>query len=654
MRSRPLLRFSILSATCLALLGVILSHALAGAIRHRALLDAQETAVLLADEVIRPQLRPEDLSGGPIDPARRARLAGVVADVKGDGRLARVKIWSRRGEIVYSDDGEAIGRRFPISDDLGSALQGRRRVELSDGDGVDQRGERGMGKLVEVYVPLRFGGSSEVAGAFEVYAPYAPVAAAIAHDRRVLIALVSGGLVVLWLLLFRIVAGVSRALRLQVARSRHDADHDLLTGLPNRRALHERLDAAIARSRRDGSSCALLIIDLDGFKELNDTLGHPVGDQLLRELGPRLSGALGPGELLVRLGGDEFAVVLGDGMRSDAPARAAAALQDALEEPFALDGLQVGIGASIGFARHPEHGQDASALMQRADVAMYQAKRARTGTEEYDLEGDGHSRERLALADELRRGIARGELEVHYQPKCDAVHGRVVGVEALVRWRHPVRGILAPGEFVALAQQAGLMRQLTRQVLELALAQLAEWTEAGLELTMAVNLSVPDLLDARLPEDVAGLLARSGVEPRHLTLEITEDVMMTDPQRCAEVLRRLAGLGVRLSLDDFGTGYSSLTHLKSLAVDELKIDRSFVSPMLASGRDAAIVRSMIELAHALGLSVVAEGVEDGETSERLAAFGCDATQGYFLSRPAPAEALTPWLLATERGARQVA
>ena len=645
MRANPLLRFSVLSALCIVLLGLVLAHVLAQGIRDRALVDARETAQLLGDEAVRPLLRPGDFAGRPISAPRRARLDAVARDAKRDGRLIRLKVWSSRGVVVYSDDPAVIGKRFPVGGELADAVRGRPFVSVEEEPDAGQRRAESSGQLVEAYVPLRLRGEDTPTGAFEIYAPYGPIAAAIARDRRMLLLVLAGGLVVLWLVLFRIVAGASRALRDQAAASRHEADHDLLTGLPNRRVLQERLDAAITRARRETTSCALLIVDLDGFKELNDTLGHPAGDELLRELGPRLARVLDDDAVLARLGGDEFAAVLGDRSAPDDVGRVSRALLAALEEPFALDGLQVRIAASIGVARFPEHGEDAAALMRRADVAMYQAKRARTGCEEYSLERDGHSRERLALAEELRRGLERCELEVFYQPQSQLPSGRVAGVEALIRWHHPVHGLLTPGEFLFLAEQSGLSRPLTSYVLERALEQLSAWTALGLDLTVAVNLAVPDLLDARLVDEVAGHLARSGVAPHRLVLEITEDVVMTDPQRCADVLFDLAALGVSLALDDFGTGYSSLTHLKALPVDVLKIDRSFVTRMGTNERDSAIVRSLVELARALGLRVIAEGIEDGETMDRLSAFGCDAAQGFHLSRPVPALQLTPLLMA---------
>jgi diguanylate cyclase (GGDEF)-like protein len=427
----------------------------------------------------------------------------------------------------------------------------------------------------------------------------------------------------------------------ELAVRRRQAITDELTGMPNRRALYERLDRAIA-ARRDGGRLAFVLIDLDGFKEVNDSLGHKAGDLLLREIGPRVRDAVRDGDLLARLGGDEFGVLLEDANVDEALA-VATRIRHGLERPVDVEGLALMVDASIGIATFPEHGTDAEALLQHADVAMYHAKAARTGCEIYRPDRDESSRDRLALMGQLRQAIDDGDLVLHYQPKADLQTGEVVSVEALVRWDHPQRGLLAPGEFLPVAEQTALMRPLTLRVLDLALADCRRWLDGGRPLGVAVNLAVANLIDRGFPAEVAAALDRHGVPAELVQLEITENVVMADPARALEVLDALRDLGVGLSLDDFGTGHSSLAQLRRLAVDEMKIDRSFVAEMVTDADAAAIVRHTIDLARSLRLRVVAEGAEDSETWEALAQAGCDLCQGYFLSRPLPAAELEAWL-----------
>jgi len=408
---------------------------------------------------------------------------------------------------------------------------------------------------------------------------------------------------------------------------------DDLTGLDNRRSFSAEVQAAITDER----PFALLMIDLDQFKELNDTLGHHLGDELLRCVGPRLGSVIRDGDVVARLGGDEFGVLV---RRADTEhaAASAARLRAALARPFALAGISLHVGASIGIAVFPEHAEDAGTLMRHADVAMYEAKRGRTGHEVYKPKDDHHSRDRLALAGEVRRALAQDEFALHYQPVADLDTGELVGVEALVRWRHPERGLLAPGAFLPAIEHTEVMREVSHRVLAMAINQAGAWFRTDRAWRVAVNLSATDLLDRALVDDVSALLRRYGTPARRMTLEVTESILMTDPARAMEVLVELRGLGVHLALDDFGTGWSSLTHLQRMPVDEIKIDRSFVAAMATDAGSAAIVSSTVDLAHALGLRVVAEGIEDEATWTRLRTVGCDAAQGYYLSKPlAPGE-----------------
>jgi diguanylate cyclase (GGDEF)-like protein len=434
-----------------------------------------------------------------------------------------------------------------------------------------------------------------------------------------------------------------RRIERQASQNQHQALHDALTTLPNRTLLRDRTGRAIRQADRELTAAALLLLDLDRFKEVNDTLGHHYGDLLLVQVGERLRATLREIDTVARLGGDEFAILLPRIADADGAAAVAAKLQAALAESFLLEGLTLDVEASIGVALYPDHGRDSDELLQRADIAMYVAKANHAGYMVFDPEQDEHSPRRLTLLGELRRAIEHGQLILHYQPKVDAHSGRVLGVEALVRWQHPEHGLLPPSDFIPLAERTGLIGPLTHYVLDAALRQCRQWLQAGHELSVAVNISTRRLLDATFPDEVADLLATWQVRAGLLVVEITESTIMADPGRAQEVLRRLDEMGVHLSIDDFGTGYSSMAYLKSLPVHELKVDRSFVSHMTSNASDAVIVRSTVDLGRNLGLRVVAEGVEDALTWQELDALGCDAIQGYYVSRPVPADALISWL-----------
>jgi len=448
---------------------------------------------------------------------------------------------------------------------------------------------------------------------------------------------------------------------------RRQALHDALTGLPNRTLLHDRLQQAFRAARRaapkasgepapaqseqegrdstptDGSF-ALLLLNLNRFKEINDTLGHHHGDLILRQVAARLQGVLRGSDTVARLGGDEFALLLPGDDRYGA-IRAAHKVHAALDAPFSLAGTTVYADGSVGIALAPEHGDDPQTLLRHADIAMYAAKReggVGGGHALYDPTLDAHSAARLDLVGALRRAIERDELILHYQPIAD-IRGGVSCVEALVRWRHPQQGLVPPNHFIPLAEETGLIEPLTFWVLRAAIQQCGAWQRAGFTLIVAVNLSMLNLREQALPSTIGELLTRHGVHPSWLRVELTESALIADVERGREALRRLSHLGISVAIDDFGTGYSSLVYLKSLPADEIKIDRSFVMHMARDKTDAAIVRSIVGLGRALGLRVVAEGVENQTTLDLLTAWDCDAVQGYHLSRPLPATDVETWL-----------
>jgi diguanylate cyclase len=455
---------------------------------------------------------------------------------------------------------------------------------------------------------------------------------------------------------------LAEAARLQqerlLAELHHRAHHDALTGLPNRAALAAALDAALRDA--PGGALAVAVMDLDRFKEVNDTLGHTSGDELLRRLGPRLADAVRPGDVLVRLGGDEFAAVL-PGAGTTAALAVGERLRRAVAGALEVDGVQVDVDVSVGLAVHSGAGARAHAgaasraevadrLLRQADVAMYAAKDSGSGVEVYDVAQDQHSTSRLSTLADLRRAIDRDdELVLHYQPKVRLADGAVRGVEGLIRWHHPARGLLAPAEFVPLLDATALAEPFTLKVVDLALGQMARWAQDGIHVQVAVNVPPRCLVRPGFVTGLAALIHRHAADPSLLRLEITENALLVDPQAAADLLAQVRALGLSVSIDDFGTGYSSLSYLRSLPIDELKIDRSFVMGLaskdpVARRADELLVRTMVELGHGLGLSVVAEGIEDDAVRAAVLALGCDVAQGYWFSRPVPAGELDPGAL----------
>lgn len=598
---------------------------------HQAVVDAELVNQLL----VAVELPEEDVEVDALGPEAVGRIDRGVAHLVSQGRLVGLQLWTPDGRLLYSDIADAD----PLTDEeltlLGEVLDGRPQVEfeIDDGRAVPTatvltepwtRDRRPSGLVTEVLLP-EDGVTAQVKGAsHRLYAGSAAL-----------------------LVLMAVLAVTARR---RVLRREHDALHDPLTGLGNRAMLAQEA-RALGTSRRSRSASgdpvtALVLIDLDGFKDVNDTLGHAVGDQLLVQVAGALRDAVRPGDVVTRLGGDEFALLLRDLPSVAAAVGVAESLVGAITRPFVVERVTLEVGGSLGVAVAPDHGTDLAALLRRADVAMYQAKRDGGGVRLYDPGDDPHDEGQLDLLSQLRTAIDTGQLRLHFQPKVALRAGRTVGFEALVRWAHPERGLLAPADFVPLAERTALMRPLTDWVLREAIGQCAAWRARGWEVDVAVNVAPATLLEADLASRVTTMLAEGGLPGHALELEITETAVMVDPVRAAETLRRLQAIGIGVSIDDFGAGYTSLSYLKSLPVRALKIDRAFVTNLLDDDRDQAVTRSVVQLGHDLGLIMVAEGVESTGVRQRLLELGCDEAQGYLMARPMEPGAVLDWLAAS--------
>ncbi len=641
-------RVALLSLVPMVVLGFALTSVIEREVEQHSFASASQSARLIANIGIQPRLTENELKQG-LTPREIRQLDEQLRARSTTENLARIKIWNIRHTVIYSDDHRLIDHTFPGVGDLEDALEGRSGTAqvITPNPRGETASEVGLGELLEVYVPLRFAGAAQPAGAFEIYLSYKPIAAAIAQDKRVIVLVVAIGLALLWAILFRIVAQASRRLRRQSLENDRIARYDPLTGLPNRTLFRERVDAALSRPEHKGK-LAVLLIDLDGFTEINGTLGNATGDGVLRETARRLRSQLGGDVLLARIGGDEYAVLCphADGVMG--ALKTAARLQAGLESPIEIDGIALNVDASIGLAVAEDDDDPLERLLQHADAALARARSQRSHVEVYSARHDSFDPAGLLLLGQVHLALERDEFELHYQPKLDLRSKRVCGVEALLRWRHPEQGLLMPLSFVPLIEQTALIDALTERVLELALQQMVRWREQGFELDMAVNLSARNLLDLGLPDRLQALLREHWVEPQRLTVEVTESATMVDPERAAEVLAALCERGVRVSIDDFGTGNASIAYLTQLPANEIKIDKAFITDLCEDARAEAIASSTVDLARHLGLHVVAEGIETAAVLERLIELGCDTGQGYLISRPLSGEALTAWLKETGR------
>ena len=618
-------------------LGLVLAGSYRAEADRRGLAEARAASALIASTAIEPQLSGQDLRRG-LTAAEQTQIYNVAKDSVVRHTILRLRLRDLNGRVVFSADGSGFGEAPERAALLAAGGSVQATVTRLNSDPNDV-GSPGL-PVVEVYRPLMAGATATPIGVLELYLPFKPISDDISSGLRTLYLELALGLGALYLVLAAIARITTSRLQRYARDNAHLAEHDTLTGLPNRRLFQRRI--AELTGQPPGWLGAVAVIDLDRFKEVNDSVGHHNGDALLARLGARLAGAIGPGDTVARLGGDEFGVIVVRTSEQQAFS-ALEQLRDALAEPVLVTGLPLSAEASIGFALAPHDGADPQTLLQRADIAMYVAKAAHAGVVRYDAAQDHYDSDRLAVVGELRRALEHDELVLHYQPKTRLCDGSVTGVEALIRWHHPRHGLLYPDAFLPLAEQTGLIDPLTDWVVATALSQIRTWGEPARELGVAVNISARNLSSSAFGDRVLDALDASGLPYGQLLLEITETSLFTDLERATTVLQRLSSAGVPISLDDFGQGQTSLGFLARLPLKELKIDRVFVTDMLDDRAHAAIVRSVVELAHNLGFVVVAEGVEDTRTLAALRTMGCDAAQGYVLSRPLPAATLLSWI-----------
>ncbi len=664
--------FALVSLVAMTALGTALVALVSQMIKQQSLDDAVRTAVAYAragieEKIPKDQLKKEQLSPATIK-GLQALTQSEGTGIHLDDTLLAVRLWGISGTQLFDTSTCATGSvcttaGFPDGTRLDRALRGQLEataalasdVRPDSGPESNPEGsaaamsatDRDIGSQVrtvlDVYVPVRGEGATGI-GVIEVVLNYDKAAAATGEAVRNVAMLVLGGLALVWLLLFRTVRNASKRLRQSAAENARLALLDPLTGLPNRRLLSERLERAVGEALDEDMHVGLLLLDIDRFKEINDSLGHDRGDLLLIEVARRLQEVVRETDTVARLGGDEFAVLLPTVRSVEDATVLAERVIAVFAEPYEIDGLVLHVETSLGLALLPDHAQDVTSLFKRADVAMYDAKAARRGLSIYSAEGDASSPAKLLLLGDLRKALdSQDQLSVHYQPKLDLHTGAVAGLEALLRWNHPVRGLIPPGEFIPLAEQTGLVHTLTRRVLEMVLVQLREWRRLGWDIQVAVNLSALNLAEPDLDERVADLLAEYDVPAHLLEFEITESAIVQDPERAAATLARIAAMGSTIALDDFGIGNTSISQLRDLPIDTLKIDRSFVTDMSDGGE--ILVKVVTDLAHEFRMVAVAEGVEQPEVADQLRRLGCDLAQGFLYARPVPADQLSEVLAA---------
>ena len=634
---RLVLRFAVVLSIALGLTSALIL----AVVHHFALSQAEHAATrqagLMASAVLQREVSGKDLVA-PVALSRRRELDAALRTYSVADGMVGLSLVRRDGLVTYSTDHRTIG----------TTTSGQLAAEAAAGtivSAVSAWGSRTSGpgrKSLETYAPV---GPDAHGGAALIVQSYEPISGAARSLQLRVGVVLEGLLVVLFALFVPLLMRVTRRIQRQIDQIHRQAFYDELTGLPNRTHLFERLDLAVSRAVEQKRLLGVLLLDLDRFREINDTLGHEVGDAVLVTTADRLRSVVSEDRLLARLGGDDFVVVVELEQEADAMTFAER-IRTTVEPRIVLDGMELAVDGTVGVAFYPADGRDAHTLVKHAEVATYTAKEWRSGVLGYSPAVDPHDPEQLKLAAALREAADGGQLKPHYQSKIDLATGSIAGFEALAYWDHPTRGLLPPGAFIPIAERTGAIRHVTRAILQAAIEQLRDWSET--ELTVAVNLTAIDLLDANLSRHLRGLLGKYEVDPSRLCIELTESTVMADPERAQSILARIAAAGVRVSIDDFGTGHSSLAYLKDLPVQEVKIDRSFIADMSVSRNNRMIAKATIQLVHSLGLQVVAEGVEDAQVHSELRGLGCDYAQGYFYSRPQPLEAVEELLASAAR------
>jgi diguanylate cyclase (GGDEF)-like protein len=620
------------SLLLMAALGIALAFSYRSEARQRGVAEGRSEAILVAKTAVEPILDSRPLTSH-LSPDESRDLDRLVTRAVRAHNVLRLRLRDLTGHVVFSDDGS--GAKARPEDEAIEAAHGEVVAQLTHLNAdADDKGPIGP-EAVEVYVPLSAGSPARRVGVLEVYLPYAPISADVTSGLHELYRDLALGLVALYLILFALSVSLSRGLRLQLTRNKFMAEHDLLTDLPNRALFHRCAQTAVTQTVYDQTRTALAVIDLDRFKDINDALGHHNGDELLTTLAGRLAAFTRPHDAVARLGGDEFGVILCD---VTDPEDVLQRLRTIIEHEVELNGLPLSTESSIGYVVIPEDGTDVDELLQRADMALYAAKAQHVGVVRYNATQDHYDAANLGLIAELRHAIDNDELVLHYQPKLGLADESITAVEALVRWQHPSQGLLSPDRFVPLAERTDIIEKLTTWVLHRALSDVGPNSELA-SICVSVNVSARNICHPGFASLVIAALDEHAVPAHRLMIEITETALLTDPGRAGLVLAELAALGVGISIDDFGVGQTSLGFLSSLPVHELKIDKGFVTDMTTDAGHAAIVRSIVDLGHNLGLRVVAEGVETDDVLAALRPTGCDLAQGYLFARPMPLDSL---------------
>ncbi len=622
------------------LLGLLLAASLRADARERGLRSGESIATLIAHTSVEPLLTGADLRSG-LPSTTDVTLRRLVTKTVADGTLVRLRVRDLDGRILFADDAQGEGS---LDGDRSALLAAQGQV-VTRVTGSAQAGASDGGPVIASYRPLLAGPVSQRVGVLEIELPYGPIRASAGERLRALYVDLAVGLGLLYLVLAAVSMVATRRLRRQSHDNLYLAEHDQLTGLANRRVF-DRCLGELDQRCPDAGRTAVAVLDLDRFRQINDTIGHQGGDEVVAQLAKRLQAHVGDGDLLARLGPDEFGLVLHAVDGAEQAEQLLRRLQGVVAEPLVVQGMPLSTEMSIGYVLAPDDGTG-PLLLQRADIAMSAAKASHAGVLRYDRADDHHDSDRLALVGELRQALVTDELVLHFQPTLRLRDDQVCTVEALVRWNHPRHGLIQPDRFLPVAEQTGLIDPLTDWVLATALTQLRRWDHLGVRVDVAVNVSARNLTSAGFATRVLDALAASGLPARRLVLEVTETAVFSDVEKATRELHRLRDAGIRISLDDFGQGSTSLGYLGRLPLTELKIDRHFVTDMATESGNAAIVRSLIDLTHNLGMSVVAEGVEDECTLALLRHGGCDVAQGFVFARPMGASAVIEWFTARD-------